>query len=144
MAAQEERPNSYSSLLLQYFGFASLGILCSLLFNSYYGTADYDINQYHHVLSTLAQNTTEYSLAEVREVLQGTDCEEVTREAKVPDSIKDFMTTKLRYQFDSVVQDDSTIGHCHAVKVLSTLFSMETALKLLFHKHLHAVHVNDG
>lgn len=117
MAEHQERPN-YSSLVMNYLAFATLGLLCSLLFNSYYGTSGNDINQYRHLLSTLTQNT-EYPLSELREVLQRTDCEEVIREAKVADSIKDYMTTKLRYQFDSVVEDASTIGHCHAIKVLN-------------------------
>lgn len=113
--AQQERP-SYSSLVLNYLAFATLGILCSLLFNSYYGTSGRNMDQYLHILSTLTQNT-EYSLAEVREVLQRTDCEEVKREAKVPDNIKYFMASKLRYQFDSTVEDASSIGHCRAIKV---------------------------
>lgn len=115
MAQHQERP-SYTSLLFNYFAFATIGILCSLLFNTYYGTSGNDINQYLQVLSTFTENT-EYSLEEVREVLQETDCEEVIRKAKVPDSIKNFMATKLRYQFDSVVQDASSIGNCRAVKV---------------------------
>lgn len=102
--------------MLNYLVFAALGVLCSLLYNSYYGTGGRDMDQYLHFLSTLTQNT-EYSLAEVREVLQGIDCEEVKREAKVLDSIKHFMASKLRYQFDSTVEDATSIGHCRAVKV---------------------------
>lgn len=114
MAQQEGQ--RYSSLMLNYLVFASIGVLCSLLLNSYYGTSD--IVQHHNLLSTLTINS-EYSLDRVKEVLRATDCVEVEREAKVSDDIKYFMASKLRYQFDSTVEDASSIGQCRAMKVVS-------------------------
>ena len=113
VAGQQGGPR-FNSLMLNYLVFASIGIMCSLLYNSYYGSSD--IVQHHNLLSSLTEDS-EHSLEEVREVLRTTDCAEVKREAKIADDIKHFMASKLRYQFDSTVEDESFIGHCRALKV---------------------------
>ena len=100
------------SLICNYLLFAGLGILCSFFYNSYFGTFK-DLDQQLLVLS----QTQDFSLEEVRSVLQGTDCEEVVAEAQMPEGLKDVMGTKLRYQFESVINDESTVGECQALRV---------------------------
>ena len=102
------------SLVFNYLLFAGVGMVCSILYNSYYGTYA-DIDQKLH-LFTVQQNT-QFSLEEVRSLLQGTNCDNVEKEAKIPNGLKAFMGTKLRYQFEPVISDESTIGTCRALKV---------------------------
>ncbi len=115
MAQQQQQPRLYG-MMLSYAVFSALGLLCSLFFNSYYGTQGEDIRSSLHLLSVLSQ-VDDYSLKQVKAVLEGTDCEEVHEEAKIAEDIKYFMSTKLRYQFDSVVSDSDSMGHCRAIKV---------------------------
>ncbi len=110
---QESPPPPHRSLVFNYLLFASLGIFCSILFNSYYGVYE-DLDE---KLRFFKQTTADFSLEEVRSILQGTDCEAVIEEAKVPDGLKEYMGTKLRYQFESVINDETTIGNCSALKV---------------------------
>lgn len=111
------------SLVFNYLLFASLGVACSLLWHSYYGVGPGDIHEQLLILST---HTHVYSLEEVRAVLQGTNCEDVKQEAKIPDELMYVMGTKLRYQFDPVVEDAEFVEHCHAIKVLKAtpIFSL--------------------
>lgn len=56
-------------------------------------------------------------MEEVSTVLQGTDCDHFQKEAQLPDNMKEFMGTKLRYQFNAVIKDESLVEHCRAIKV---------------------------
>ena len=113
--AEQQNANAWS-LMLNYMMFAALGIACSLLFNSYYGNNGDSISQQLRMVSILTQDT-EYPMKGVASILEGTDCEEVQKEAKIASTLRDFMGTKLRYQFDSAVVNSSAIGHCRAIKV---------------------------
>lgn len=108
--AQQARGDT-RSLVFHYLIFATLGLACSFFWNFYYNNVNY---QHLRIFSS---QTEEHSLEEVRTILHLTDCEDVKREAKVPDDLKDFMGTKLRYQFEPVIKSESSIGHCHATKV---------------------------
>lgn len=116
MAQQQtsQTPSHFGSLVFNYVLFTFLGLACSFLWQSYYNTDNDNIGQHLHLFSTQTQ---EYALKEVRTILQGTDCEDVKEEAKCPDNLKTFMGTKLRYQFEPIVKNESSVGHCHVAKV---------------------------
>lgn len=108
---QNERPRP-AQLAFQYVLFTFLGLFCSYLWRSYFGTSSTQL----HLLST---QTREHSLDKnMREMLRGTDCDDVIEKAAIPEHLKNYMGTKLRYQFEShVVANESSLGECRAVKV---------------------------
>lgn len=108
----------FRSLMFNYVLFAALGLACSFLWNSYYNSSASDsmISQQLHIFSTQTQDL---SLKDVKTVLQGTDCESVIAEAKLPDSLKDFMGSKLRHQFEPILKNETVIQHCRVTKVMA-------------------------
>ena len=112
---QQEVQGYPRSLVFNYLLFASLGMVCSLLWHSYYGVGPGENLEQLLILST---HTNMYTLEEVKAVLQGTNCEDVEREAKIPFRLMNRMGTKLRYQFNPIVENSESIEHCRAIKVL--------------------------
>lgn len=108
-------------------------MILSIFYNSYYGTYG-EIDRRLHLLSV--QKSAEFSLNEVRSILKDTNCDIVVKEAKVPDDLKPYMGTKLRFQFDQEIRDESLVGTCHALKVSVSL------LLLLFLRYYHSSCIN--
>ena len=95
-------------LMLQYLLFACLGLCCSYLLH------------FHLSQSGTVPQAKEYSLEDVRHVLQETDCSVAKKEAQVSPDRRDYLSSKLRYQFDVEVENEMAIGsggHCRAKKV---------------------------
>ena len=108
--------------MLTYVLFAALGLGCSFVWNSYYHSyPDSMISQHHPLFSA---RTEQHSLKEVKSVLAGIDCEDVVAKTKLPGRLKRFMASKLRYQFDGAVRNESTIRHCRFTKVLTHHLSL--------------------
>lgn len=122
----EAMARNFRSLMLTYVAFATLGIACSYLFyGSHRDTSDM-ISQHLHIFSTRAEH---HSLKDIKTALQETDCEYVQVEARLPDSLKGFMSSKLRYQFEPVVKNETVLQHCHVAKV-GSLKSSPQAISL--------------
>lgn len=118
LMAQQLDHGQFRSLMFVYLVFAGLGVVCSFLWRAYNpspSSVDGTTGQYLHIFSTKTQ---EYPLSEVAGLLQGTRCEEVEAKAKVvPDSLRASMTTKLPYQFEQSVRNESVLQQCRMVKV---------------------------
>lgn len=111
-------PGRTGFLAFQYLLFACLGLCCSYLWNTQFtGTGG---SSYIQQLFSTDSRTENHSLDYVRSILKDTDCEELKRRVHVPLEVKNYLGTKLRYQFDEVIKNDMSIGrngHCIAVKV---------------------------
>ena len=99
--------NHTHSLVFQYLMFASLGLICSILWTA---LSDNSGQQ------RLAQ-TQEYSLETFKEDFKGINCENFKKESQIPDNLKRYMGTKLIYQFEYDINDESFMDQCHAIKV---------------------------
>ena len=105
-------------LVFQYMLFACLGLCCSYLWNTNF-TKNVDSSYLHQFSSA---STEEHSLEYVQSILKGIDCDMLKKTVRVPSEMKNYLGTKLRYQFEEVVKDASSIGpdgRCIAVKVHS-------------------------
>ncbi len=103
-----ENQPTMARFTLHYLIFIALGLFCSYIMLS-------------GISNTVARpSIKEFHLESVRDILQRTNCSLVKQENQVSPSIRDFMTTKLRYQFEVNIVDEMAIGedgHCRAKKV---------------------------
>lgn len=111
MAALPQRVNT-GYLIMHYLMFAVLGLAFSLILNCYYKSSSEEI-----LKNAIQAPQLEYPLSEVKRIVERTDCEKFKAEAHLPESIADFLSTKLRYQFEPDITDESSMLDCRAVKV---------------------------
>ena len=105
-------------LAFQYLLFACLGLCCSYLWNIQF-TQSGSTRFPSQDLYTISHTET-LPLAYARGILNNTDCEALKEKVHVPENVRYFLGTKLRYQFEEVITDGTLIGpngQCNATRV---------------------------
>jgi len=91
-----------------YLLFACVGLYCSFILHFYLPGPSVPLK------------VRNFSLENVRSLLQQTDCSVLKKEAEVAIEIRDYMSSKLRYQFEADILNERSIGEggrCTAKKV---------------------------